>query len=177
MTKPGLLLLLIFQLAFCQEPAPYFRLSLDSLKGNKGTGLEQYEFVTCIFREQIDSTAFVFSPARTQNQLLTSNDRELLLYISHRLADPPQKGNIMSISIRNKKTQECMGVFIRVGRSLDSGEEIRLDNLHFSPGNFYLDLCGKDLTEKPYAIDLREAMQYRRKVNTINELILTIKCS
>gem|GEM_PF-4388603 len=177
MTKTGLILLFIFQLSFCQEPAPYFRIGLDSLKGSTEASLEQYEFVTGLFRQQIDSSAFVFSPARTQNQLITSNDHDLLLYISHRLADPPQKGNIISISVKDKKTQQCMGVFIRLGRSLDSGEEIRLDHLRFAPGNYYLDLCGRDVKTKPCSIDLREAMRHRHKMNAINKLILTLKCS
>ncbi|HLN95416.1 MAG TPA: hypothetical protein VK183_07250 [Flavobacterium sp.] len=174
MTKFGWLLLFVSQLLFSQEPAPYFKFSVEQLGGDTETFRAQYEVVTSLFREQIDSTAFGFSAMHTENQFRAATGREWLVFIVHRLADPPQKSNIVSICIRKKKTQQCMGLFIRVGQSLDSGEELKLDNLHFSPGNFFIDLCGNET--RPYSVTATDAMRKSLKIDQINHMIRAVIC-
>lgn len=52
-----------------------------------------------------------------------------------------QKGEVVSLSIREKKSKKVMNLFFRLNRRWYLDDEIKLKNIEFKKGNYFFDLC------------------------------------
>jgi hypothetical protein len=134
---------LIWNLAvYAQQPPPYFTFDYRRLAVNKDSLLKRFEFSTFNFKDSFQVEQGNKLDWEKERLISSINNSSAYIFIYSESLAIPYRGSIIRLSLTNKYSKKIMNIFIRTAHNIGYGEEVKLLNLRFYPGDYFLDMCG-----------------------------------
>ncbi len=164
-----------------QEPPPVIKVNIDGKTGSMEIFLAKYKISTFALRDSIYSETLDLSKRENEDLIRNIEDDIIYLYIYTETILLPKKGDIIRFSLRERKSNSEMNVFIRLTHNMDFGEEFELTNLTFIPGDFFLDKCDSkkryQINKAPLnQVDLTAVKKHKISVKKLNRIIKKHHC-
>jgi hypothetical protein len=192
------LILIINNSVFSQEPPPSIKFSFKKLAVDTTQLFKKYEFRTFVYRESIlpvknqhldlksyavekDGKSIVEKVFEYERGNFNITDNLISFSVNgHR----PNINDVILLSIRNIESQKYLNIYLRTCYLMDFGEEILLKELSFKSGTYFYDMCKSKKRfeipcQKKYEtkISLEETVKHKVSINKLNRLIKNKNCN
>lgn len=177
-----------------QEPPVFFAIELDSSKYDLKQFTKEYKFGSIrhtksvvdskikkyLRGERIKYEEKIVPLIEDKNYYFVANK-----YVYEFVSFSVKKGNIISLHIVEKKTEQHMNIYVRVNKNLDEGDVVLISDFCFTSGNYFFDFCTsekkyevKDLKNKiiesnydiKYKVDLNCIQKHKIRIKKINKI-------
>ncbi|MCT8341261.1 hypothetical protein MG296_14435 [Flavobacteriaceae bacterium TK19130] len=161
-----ILLLIISNGVFSQEPPAYFKFNYKGISKDSIDLSDNFEIRTYVYRENINPNSHKSLKPLTFK--FSKEDKILVPISDYR----PGRKDITLISIKRKNTNDFLNIYIRFCNLLDFGEIVSLDNLEFTNGNFFYDMCK---SRPKFEIECQESYNSKVDLTKIKAHRISIK--